>query len=83
MLEHNLLNCEKTCEQLEKEVNEVSSQLQFREKEKETQLDEIEAWRSQALSFSSEKKELEVCVCCLWNKLGFICKFLYSWSFQI
>ena len=55
-----MFNCESTCEQLENELNEVSSQLQMRQKEKETLLERLEGCTSQALSFNSEKKELEV-----------------------
>ena len=63
LLEHDLNNSQRRCEQLVTELNELSSQLQCRENERQRMGEELELWKAQVHSLMSEKKELEVIGC--------------------
>ena len=60
MLEDNLCKSEEAAKHLEKELMEASSQLHYKEDERETLTKELELWKTQVCCLTSEKEQLEV-----------------------
>lgn len=62
MLEDNFCKSEEAAKCLEKELVETSSQLHYKENERETLMKELELWKTQVCCLTSEKEQLEVCM---------------------
>lgn len=60
MVENNLCKSEEVAKHLEKELVEASSQLQYKESEREALVKELELWKIQLRAVTSEKDQLEV-----------------------